>query len=86
MAYVQQPDGAAAAVLPVGATRLRWYREVVTVAAFYAAYSAIRNVFGSNAVASDVALANAERVIAFERALHLFVEGDVQREIGRAHV
>jgi len=81
VAYVQQPDGAAAAVLPVGATRLRWYREVVTVAVFYVAYSAIRNVFGSNAVAPEVALTNADRVIRLERALHLYVEPDVQRVV-----
>jgi hypothetical protein len=81
VAYVQQPDGSAAAVLPVGATRLRWYREVLTVAVFYAAYSAIRNVFGSNAVAPDVALANAERVIRLQQALRLYVEPDVQRVV-----
>jgi hypothetical protein len=79
VAYVQQSDGTAAAVLPVGAARLRWYREVFTVAVFYVAYSAIRNVFGSNAVAPEVALTNADRVIRLERALHLYVEPDLQR-------
>jgi len=57
---------------------LRWWREVAYVAAFYACYSAVRNLFGSAAVSPQVAFDNALRVIDVERALGLYVEGAVQ--------
>lgn len=58
--------------------RLRWYVEVALVLGFYVVYSAIRNQFGSNASGSAQAYANAEQVIAFQRALGLFIEAQVQ--------
>ena len=57
---------------------LRWWREVLYVAVFYAVYSAIRNQFGSAAVSPDHALEHAREVIRIERFLHLFVEEALQ--------
>jgi PAP2 superfamily len=61
------------------AVRLRWYREVALVLVFYALYSAIRNQFGSAQVSPTRAFDNALSVIEVERALHLFIEVDVQQ-------
>ena len=59
-------------------TGLHWWAEVALVLAFYAIYSAIRNLFGSESVEPAVALANAERVIDLERALGLYREPGIQ--------
>lgn len=61
------------------ARALRWWRELAYVAVLYAVYSLIRNQFGSAAVGEAEALANAERVIALERALGTFHEVAVQQ-------
>jgi amino acid transporter len=58
--------------------RLRWYREVILAACFYAVYSLVRNQFGSAAVPPSRALENALHVIRIERAVHLFVEAQIQ--------
>lgn len=58
-------------------SRLRWWREVVYVIAFYVAYSFVRN----NGVATDSvarAFTNARRVISVERALALYHEETIQ--------
>jgi hypothetical protein len=60
------------------ASRLRWWREVLYIAAFYVVYTWIRNQFGSASVASSVAHDNAERIIDIERALGLFHEETIQ--------
>ena len=57
---------------------LHWWAEVLLVLGFYAVYSAIRNLFGSETVEPATALANAERIIDLERALGLYVELDIQ--------
>ena len=57
---------------------LHWWAEVLLVLGFYAVYSAIRNLFGSESVEVAAALANAERIIDLEKALNLYVELDVQ--------
>ena len=71
---------------PVGLRRecgpgsgLHWWAEVLLVLGFYAVYSAIRNLFGSESVSPADALANAERIIDLEEALGLYVELDVQQ-------
>jgi hypothetical protein len=81
MAYVEdfdarRPDGSRARP---STPRLRWYQEVATVLVFYFVYSAIRNVFGSNAVSPYEALNNAGRVIRIEKALGAFFEADLQQ-------
>lgn len=58
---------------------LCWWREVVGLAAMYAAYSICRNWFGSGAVSPTVAAVNADRVMDLETALGLFHEQAVQR-------
>jgi hypothetical protein len=56
--------------------RLRWWREVIYVIAFYGVYSFVRNQFGSDA---DTALQNAIRVINVERFFGTFHEEAVQQ-------
>jgi hypothetical protein len=59
--------------------RLRWYREVLLAGAFYLIYSFVRNQFGSATVEPSRAFTNAMHVIHIEKALHLFVEAQVQQ-------
>jgi len=65
---------------PIGRvrTRLRWWREVLYVAAFYAVYSWIRNRFGSETVAPAAAFRNARDIIDLEQMLHLYFEEALQ--------
>ncbi len=62
--------------------RLRWWKEALIVAVFYAVYSWIRNQFGSRKIAADgrpeQAFHNAERIIRWESNLGLFHEQTVQ--------
>jgi hypothetical protein len=58
--------------------RLRWWREVLYIGAFYAIYSGVRNLFGSAAVGSAEAFRNARHVISVERAVGLFHEQAIQ--------
>jgi hypothetical protein len=63
---------------PAGAPWLRWWKELGYVVAFYGVYSVVRNQFGSAAVSASEAQANAERVIAIERALGTYHEQTIQ--------
>jgi hypothetical protein len=65
-------------VATVPAARLRWWREVAIVAAFYGTYTAVRNLFGSASVSPERALGNARQMIELERAIGLFHEETVQ--------
>ena len=58
---------------------LRLWVEVVLVGGAYLAYSAVRNLFGSSAVEPSVAARNADRVIAIEEAVGLYIEASVQQ-------
>ena len=58
--------------------RLRWWREVLYVLAFYGIYTLVRNRFGSAAVGPRPAFAHALDVINIERAVGLFHEATVQ--------
>lgn len=81
MAYLEDRDPVSADphLEPGDAPRLRWYREVGTIVVFYVVYSAIRNLFGSNAVSPETALRNAHRVVQVEKLIGGFVEADIQR-------
>jgi membrane-associated phospholipid phosphatase len=59
-------------------TGLRWWREVLLIACFYAAYTVIRDLRGTRPVSAAVAFANARHVIAIERALGVFHESEIQ--------
>lgn len=61
------------------AARLRWWHEVLIIAAFYLVYSGVRNLFGSASVTPQEALRNAERIIELERSLGIFHEESLQR-------
>lgn len=57
---------------------LRWWREVLYVVSFYVIYSFVRNQFGSAAVSSETAFANARRIIDVQQSLGLFFEKAAQ--------
>ena len=78
MTTVAPEDAAASAPGGEGRGHLRWWREVLYVAAFYLVYSFIRNQFGSAAVSEATAFANARTVIDAEEAIGLYVEEGVQ--------
>ena len=59
--------------------RLRWWKEVLYILAFYGVYSLIRNNQGSATVSAAHAFRNARRVIRLERALGIFHEESVQQ-------
>lgn len=56
----------------------RWWREIVLIAAFYALYTAIRDLRGTRPVSVAQAFHNARRVIALERHLGVFHEAQIQ--------
>jgi hypothetical protein len=61
---------------------LRWWREVIYTVLVYAAYSAVRNQFGSGAgglATSEVALNHAKAVIQLQENMGLYFEADLQR-------
>ena len=67
---------------PTQQRRTSWRKEALIVAAFYGAYSLVRNLFGSALVSGTQipieAFINAMRVIRVERALGLYHEETIQ--------
>ncbi|MGI8983112.1 MAG: phosphatase PAP2 family protein [Acidimicrobiales bacterium] len=70
-----EPDPPAPAPL----RRLRWWKEVLYIVAFYGVYSVIRNTQGSASVSEALAFSHARQVIDIERALGLYVEEGIQQ-------
>ena len=64
--------------LPFQRSKLRWWKEVLYIAAFYGVYSVIRNTQGSATVSAAHAFSHARDVIGVERALGLFFEEGLQ--------
>jgi PAP2 superfamily len=64
--------------MPRWRPRLRWWHEVLFVLAFYAVYTAIRDIHGSRPVSKLQAYTNATRVVHAERWLHVFHEQRIQ--------
>jgi hypothetical protein len=64
-------------------SRLRWWREVLLILAFYVLYSFVRNLFGSQGTGDDidasVAFEHAREIIRIEKALGLYFEDDLQQ-------
>ncbi len=60
-------------------TGLRWWKELVLAVAVYAVYSAVRNQFGSAGGDPGPAFGHARDLIDIEKAMHLYVEVDVQQ-------
>lgn len=58
--------------------RLRWWKELLYILAFYSVYTLIRNTQGSAAVSAAKAFANARHVIRWEEALGSFREQAIQ--------
>ncbi len=73
---------APASLAPEREHRKYWWKEALIVATFYVIYTWIRNLFGSNTIASTGipvhAFTNAERVIRFEQWMGLYHEETVQ--------
>ena len=59
-------------------SRLRWWREVLYILAFYGVYSVVRNTQGSATVSESHAFSNALEVIRWEKALWMYHERAVQ--------
>ncbi|MDG2428154.1 MAG: phosphatase PAP2 family protein [Acidimicrobiales bacterium] len=57
---------------------LRWWVEVLLVLSFYAVYSTVRNLFGSESVSATRALANAEKIISLEKSIGMYHELEIQ--------
>ena len=64
--------------LPQRGPKLRWWREVLYILAFYAAYTLVRDVGGTRPVSRAHAFANAKKVVDLERWLGLFQERRIQ--------
>ncbi|MCD9623792.1 phosphatase PAP2 family protein [Rhabdothermincola salaria] len=58
--------------------RVRIFREVLYILAFYLLYSFVRNRFGSATVSPETAYANALTIIDLEKAMGIFNEATVQ--------
>jgi len=75
--------GGAPSDAQVAATRLRWWRELLYIGAFYLLYSFVRNLFGSQGTGPDidasVAYEHARQVIDLERTMGLYFEAELQR-------
>lgn len=80
---VPHQDDAQPSDAQVAAHRLRWWRELLYVAVFYAIYSWVRNLFGSQGTGEDidasVAFEHARQIIDLERTLGLYFEASLQR-------
>ncbi len=63
---------------PPARSQLRWWKEVLSIVAFYGVYSFIRNTQGSATVSAALAFAHARGVIRVEQALGLYFEEHVQ--------
>lgn len=76
-------DAAGRADAQVAGRRLRWWRELLFIAAFYGIYSFVRNLFGSQGTGDDVdasvAYEHARQIIDIQRSLGLYFEADLQR-------
>lgn len=67
---------------PARTPRHRWWVELVLIAAFYAVYSFVRNLFGSQGtedVDVSVAFEHARQIIDLQRAMGLYFEDDLQQ-------
>ncbi len=75
--------GAPSATAPAARPRLRWWRELLYIGAFYVIYSTVRNLFGSQGtgdhIDASVAFEHARQIIDIEKAVGLFFEAHLQR-------
>jgi hypothetical protein len=63
---------------PARPSKLRWWKEVLYIAAFYGVYSFIRNTQGSATVSAATAFDNAREIVDLERAVGLYFEEGLQ--------
>lgn len=81
-AAVTAPEPEAHRPIPDGGPRrqyrLRWWREVIYIAVFYAAYSVVRDIRGNKPVSILRAFTNAERIIDLEQLFGIFQEQRIQ--------
>ena len=60
------------------APKPKWWKETIYVLGFYAAYTFVRNRFGSASVGTSSAFNNAVRIIDIEKTLRIFNESTIQ--------
>lgn len=65
---------------------LRWWREVLYCVAFYALYTAVRDIRGDKPVSVAMAYTNAKRIIGLERTFGLFQERRIQGWFLHSHL
>lgn len=63
---------------PRPTVKLRWWREVIYIALFYAAYTLVRDLRGTRPVSKTQAFTNAKRIVDLERLFGLFQERRIQ--------
>lgn len=68
-----------------GGQSLRWWRELVVIAAFYLVYTVIRDIRGIAPVSASVALHHARWIITSERTLGVYREAVIQGAFLHAH-
>lgn len=68
-----------------GRPALRFWRELLIVAAFYVVYTAIRDIRGTTPVSASVAFHHARWIIASERAVGVYREAAIQHAFLHAH-
>jgi hypothetical protein len=75
--FSSSPESARHAA-PRPVQRSHWWREVLLIAAYYGAYTAVRDLRGNRPVSHFQALTNAHRIIDLERHLGIFHEAAIQ--------
>jgi hypothetical protein len=63
---------------PRSRPRLHWWREIIYIAAFYAAYTIVRDLRGTRPVSRAQAFTNGKRVVNAERFFGIFQEHRIQ--------
>jgi hypothetical protein len=76
----EQSSTHAPPVAPARVRRLRWWREVLYILAFYFVYSLIRNTQGSASVGATHAFNNARDIIHLEKLLGMYHERWIQQQ------
>jgi hypothetical protein len=70
---------------PPAKSRLRWWKEILYIALFYAAYTIVRDLRGTRPVSRTQAFTNATRIVDLERWFGLFQERRIQAWFLHSH-
>lgn len=78
MAEIREQDPLPDLDRPRPVLRSHWWREVLIVAAFYGAYTLVRDIRGDRPVSVFQAFHNAKRVVRLEQILRIYHEAQIQ--------